>query len=316
VITVPGLTIRKLAGHIGAEIEGADLSAPDPQAAAAIWEAMLAHKVVFVRGQHLGHAGQVAFARQFGQLLARQRPQSGGGLDEFREVWTISPQADLAAYGLDHEALYRQRRTGAHAGWHTDLSDSVNPPAASVLRAESVPSWGGDTQWVNLAAAYAGLSGPVQRLADRIAAEHTFLAGYQMIASDPGDASVLAMIGPSPKAAVHPVVAVHPETGEKVLFVNPARTRRVIGLAPPESSRVLAMLFEQATRSEYTVRFRWQPGDIALWDNRATAHLGPGDADGQTRVMHRVTIAGTRLTGPSGFTSQLIAGSELVPVGG
>lgn len=104
---------------------------------------MLAHKVVFFRGQHLDHGDQVAFARQFGQLLARQRPQSGGALDEFCEVWTISPQADVAAYGLDHEALYRQRRTGAQAGWHTDLSDSVNPPAASVLRAESVPSYGG-----------------------------------------------------------------------------------------------------------------------------------------------------------------------------
>ena len=311
-----GITVRRLAGHIGAEIECADLSCPDSRAAAEIWGAMLAHKVVFVRGQHLGHAGQVAFARQFGQLLARQRPQSGGGLDEFREVWTISPQADVAAYGLDHEALYRQRRTGAHAGWHTDLSDSVNPPAASVLRAEAVPPWGGDTQWVNLAAAYAGLSEPVKRLADGLAAEHTFLAGYQMVPDDPADASVLEMIGASPKAAVHPVVAVHPETGESVLYLNPARVRRIIGLAPPESRRVLAMLFEQATRPEYTVRFRWQPGDVALWDNRATAHLGPGDADGQPRVMHRVTIAGTRLAAPSGFTSQLIAGSELAPAGG
>ena len=137
---MPGFTIRKLAGHIGAEIEGADLSAPDPQAAAAIWEAMLAHKVVFVRGQHLGHGGQVAFARQFGQLLARQRPQSGGGLDEFREVWTISPQADLAAYGLDHEALYQAAARGARGLAHGPVELRQPAGRPRVLHTEAVPS--------------------------------------------------------------------------------------------------------------------------------------------------------------------------------
>src|SRR5205807_3539927 len=123
----------------------------------------------------------VAFAAQFGELISRPRPQGGDGLDEFPQVWTISPQADIDAYGLDHEALYRARRVSAIAGWHTDLSTAVNPPAASVLRAEAVPSFGGDTQWTSLTAAYAGLSEPVRRLADRLTAEHTFFAGYQML---------------------------------------------------------------------------------------------------------------------------------------
>jgi taurine dioxygenase len=218
-----GMTVEPVAGHIGAEITGADLSRPlDAAAVAGIWDAVLAHQVVFFRGQDLDHAGQVAFARQFGELIARPRPQGGDGLDQFPQVWTISPPADLEAYGLDHEALYRARRVSAITGWRTDLSTAVNPPAASVFRAEQVPSYGGDTQWTSLTAAYAGLSEPVQRLADRLTAEHTFFAGCQMIPGDPADAQILGMVNRDPQAAVHPVVRVHPETGRRALFVNPA----------------------------------------------------------------------------------------------
>jgi taurine dioxygenase len=308
-----GIEVRQVAGRIGAEVTGADLSAAGPREAAVIRRAVLEHKVVFLRGQDLDHAAQVRFARLLGPLLARQRPQSGEDLDGHPEVWTISPHRDQAAHGLDLEGLYRMRRVGAHAGWHTDLSDSVNPPAISVLRAEVVPDAGGDTQWTSLAAAYAGLSEPVRRLADGLSAEHSFFAGYQMNRHDPADARIIELVG-TPKAAVHPVVAVHPETGERLLFVNPARTLRVIGMDPPESRRVLAMLFEQATRFDYTVRWAWQPGDVAIWDNRATAHLGPGDFGGQPRVMHRVTVAGDRLAGPSGIASQLLSGGELAAV--
>jgi alpha-ketoglutarate-dependent sulfate ester dioxygenase len=308
---VAGIEIRRIAGHIGAEVTGADLSVPDADVAAAAWRAMLEHKVVFFRGQHLDHAAHVAFARRLGPLLARHGTRSDGGLDAWPEVLTISPQADQAAFGLDYEGLFRKRRVHAQAGWHTDMTNYVNPPAASVLRAGTVPELGGDTQWVNLAAAYAGLSGPVQRLADGLSAEHDHWSGYQMRPDDPADAQAMATVGGDPHAAVHPVVAVHPETGERALFVSPARIRRIIGLDPPESRHVLGILVEQATRPEYTVRWRWEPGDVALWDNRATAHVGPGDFDGQPRVMYRVTIAGGRPVGPDGFTSQIVTGREL-----
>jgi len=314
-----GMTVEPVAGHIGADISGVDLSGPlDEATVAGIWAAVLAYQVVFFRGQSLDHAGQVAFARRFGELISRPRPQGGDGFDEFPQVWTISPEADLDAYGLDHEALYRARRVSAIAGWHTDLSTAVNPPAASVLRADQVPSFGGDTQWTSLTAAYAGLSGPIQKLADGLTAEHTFFAGYQMMPADPADAGILAMVNRDPQAAVHPVVRVHPETGQRVLFVNPARTHRIIGMEPPQSRRLLDLFFEQVTRAEYTVRFRWEPGSVAFWDNRATAHLGPGDAgpSGEPRVMHRVSVLGDIPAGPGGFVSQVITGRPLAALPG
>jgi alpha-ketoglutarate-dependent taurine dioxygenase len=309
------LCVREVAGRIGAEVSGVDLGGPlDDATVGRIWALMLAHKVIFFRGQSLTHAQHVVLGRRFGALTGRSRAQSSESLDEYPEILTISPQVDEERYGRDYEAHYRRRWASYITGWHSDMTHAVNPPAASILRAEVAPEVGGDTQWTNLAAAYAGLSVPLREFVDGLRAEHSFFAGYRMVEHDPVDASIIEMIEADQMVSVHPVVRVHPETGEPVLFVNPSRTGRILGLTPPESQAVLDLLFAQMTRSEYTVRFRWEPGSVAMWDNRSTAHLAATDlAAGTRRTLHRVTIVGDRPVGPDGFVSEPVAGRAFGP---
>lgn len=154
-----------------------------------------------------------------------------------------------------------------------------------------MPPYGGDTTWSNLAVAYAGLSAPVRAFVDTLRAEHRLGVGYQSRAGD--DAYVRHLLDRQ-IATDHPLVRAHPETGERVLFVNGYYIEQILGVSRPESRALLDMLLEQATRPEYTVRFRWEAGSVAFWDNRATIHLAPSDTAhlDHPRVMHRVMLAG------------------------
>lgn len=301
------LSIDRVAGHIGAEITGVDLSTPlDDDTVAAIRAALLAHKVVFFRGQHLDHAGQIAFARRFGDLT-HAHPHEDAPPEDHPQILTIDPRRYEKQYGLDR-AEQSRRRYSYYAGWHTDVTAAVNPPAASILRAEVVPEYGGDTQWANLVAAYQGLSQPLRAFADGLRAEHRFLANVDTEGAD----RYQERINRNLLVAIHPVVRVHPETGERALFVNPGFTTKIVGLSAAESRQILDLLFAQIARPAYAVRFRWRPGDIAFWDNRATAHLAPEDLDhlDVQRTLHRVTLIGDRPVGPDGFVSELVAGRE------
>lgn len=303
------LTIKRVAGHIGAEITGVDLAHPlDPTTVEEIRQALLTHKVVFFRGQTLDHSTQIAFARQFGELT-HAHPHEDAPPEEHPQILTIDPRRYEERYGANYRELYRKRQYSYYSGWHTDVTAAVNPPAASILRAETVPDFGGDTQWTNLVAAYEGLSAPLRDFVDGLRAEHRFLAGYQ---TTDEDGKLVKRINDNLLVSVHPVVRVHPETGERALFVNPGFTDRIVGLSALESRRVLELLYEQITRPEYTVRFRWQPGSVAFWDNRATAHLAPSDLDhlDVQRTLHRVTLIGDRPVGPDGFVSEIVAGRE------
>lgn len=305
------ITVRPVGGHIGADVTGVDLNDDlDDRTIAALWAAVLEHKVVFLRGQDIDHARHVAFARRFGDLTRRRPPHQGIAPDGFPEILTVDPKVEDERYGTDFEERYRRRWTNYHAGWHTDLTPAVNPPKAGILRATAATSHGGDTQWTNLAAAYAGLSPALRALADRLRTEHAFFAGCLMLQHDELDRQVLAKNNDHPLVAVHPMVRVHPETGERILFVNPASTMRIVGLTPSESDHLLALFFEEMTRCEYTVRLRWEPGTVAYWDNRSTAHLSGGDfaITGERRTLHRVTLLGDRPVGPDGYESELVAG--------
>jgi taurine dioxygenase len=192
------------------------------------------------------------------------------------------------------------------AGWHTDVTAAVNPPAASILRAEVVPEIGGDTTWTNLAAAYAGLSAPVRAFVDTLRAEHRYGGSDKPT----GDSNYARRVNDNLLVAIHPVVRVHPVTGERALFVNPGFTSHIVDVEPRESRAILDLLYAELTRPEYTVRFRWEPGSVAFWDNRATAHLAPADLDhlDVRRTLHRVTVIGDRPVGPDGRESELVAG--------
>ena len=233
--TAAGVTVRPLSGHTGAEIGGIDIAAPlSPTDRATIADALARWKVVFFRDQALGHREQIAFARQFGDLTYAH-PYDDDPPDGFPEIYTVSPERYAQQYGIEGEAAKKLRRRYSYTNdWHTDVTAAVNPPAASVLRAEVVPEFGGDTTFTNLVAAYEGLSDPVKRFVEGLRAEHRYGASLTRKGAITADNPVIAA---RPLVARHPVVRVHPHTGEKALFVNPGFTARIVGLRPDESRR-------------------------------------------------------------------------------
>jgi alkyl sulfatase len=300
-----GLTVRPVAGHIGADVSGVDLAAPlTPETVASLTEALHRHKVIFFRGQELDHAAQIRFGRVFGELTYAH-PHDDTPPEGHPEIFTIDPERYKQRYGGD-DYNKRRRKYSYVAGWHTDVTAAVNPPAVSVLRAEVVPEIGGDTTWTNLVAAYEGLSAPVKAFVDGLRAEHRYGASE----APKGDSSYARRVNDNLLVSVHPVVRVHPVTGERALYVNPGFTSHVVDVEPRESRAILDLLYAEITRAEYTVRFRWEPGSVAVWDNRATAHLAPSDLDhlDVRRTLHRVTVIGDRPVGPDGYTSQIVAG--------
>ncbi len=301
-------TVHPLSGHTGAEIRGIDISRPlSAGALDVVSDALHRWKVVFFRDQSLDHAAQIAFARQFGDLTYAH-PYDDDPPDGHPEIYTVDPERFAAQYGFEGDAAARLRRRYSYTNdWHTDVTAAVNPPAASVLRADVVPEFGGDTTFTNLVAAYEGLSAPVQRFVDGLDAEHRYGASLGRKGAIGGGNGVTQR---NPLVARHPVVRVHPETGERGLFVNDGFTSRIVGVRPEESRRILDLLFAHATKPEYTVRFRWEPGSVAFWDNRVTSHLGPQDIDhlDVPRTLHRVTLIGEVPVGVDGRTSQLVHG--------
>ena len=307
--TRSAIAVRPIAGAIGADIDGVDLSQSlDDATIADIRQALLRHRVVFFRDQVLDHAQHIAFAARFGELTYAhpfdEEPPEG-----YREIYTVDFDRQLQQAGVSAEERKAFRRSyGQFGGWHSDVTPAVNPPFASILRADVVPAVGGDTTWTNLVAAYEGLSAPLRAFVDGLWAEHRYGVGY-------GAASrgLQQRITANPLVAHHPVVRVHPETGERALLVNPGFTSHILGLSADESRRILNLLFEEIARPEYTVRFRWEPGSVAFWDNRTSAHEAPRDLpDDEPRRLYRVTLVGDVPVGPDGRESQLIEG---VPFG-
>jgi alkyl sulfatase len=299
----PTLDVQPVAGQIGAEISGLDLSQPlDDATVAGIRQALLRHRVLFFRDQRLDHAAQIRFGRYFGDLTYAH-PHDDQPPEGFPEIYTVDVKRITDRYGEEYPDRSSYRGL---VGWHSDVTPAINPPFASILRADVVPEIGGDTTWTNLVAAYESLSPPVQRLADGLWAEHRYGAGFGRSGRVPTERQrqryELLVVH-------HPVVRVHPETGEKALYVNPGFTNHILDVSADESDRLLDLFFEQLTRPEHTVRFRWRPGDVAFWDNRSTAHQAPRDIPDDTpRTLHRVTLIGDVPRGPDGRESRLLAG--------
>lgn len=300
------MRIRNLSRYIGAEIDGVDLAMPlGVDDLSIIRKTLIQRKVVFFRGQELDNERQVAFARQFGSLTPSHPFEKAG--QDHPAVYRVDRGRYERLFGPKGTARTLSRHYVWIAGWHTDVSPAVNPPMASILRAEIVPDGMGDTVWTNLEAAYEGLSAPIQALADTLRAEHRYGASSRdlALADQYIDSAVAGAM-----AANHPVVRVHPESNKKSLFVNPGFTSAILHVHPAESRLLLELFFNQITRVEYTVRFNWNRGDVAMWDNRSTAHLPAEDLNGLDvdRVLHRVCLVGDVPVGPDGRQSELISG--------
>ena len=293
--------VRPLTNVIGAEVHGVDLrTSLDAATVAQLSDLLVQWKVLFFRDQPITQDQQIAFGRLFGELTPAHPIRAS--VDGKPEIMAVDAREHrkMFRFAVEPKPFAGPRRT--LTGWHTDITFVANPPQASILRGVVVPPNGGDTLWTNLAAAYEDLSAPIQDLLDHLQAVHRW-HGYEGRTRDDHDLKV-------PPSAVHPVVRVHPVSGEKALFVNPVFTRYIVGLSDRESSKLLELLFEQIARPQFTVRFHWEPDSIAFWDNRATAHVGPVDvarADYDRRV-ERVTLVGDLPVGPDGFESVSLAG--------
>jgi taurine dioxygenase len=296
-------TVRPLASHIGAEIGGLDISQPlGSDTIDELRSTLREWRVMFFRDQELDHASHVAFARQFGDPTYAH-PHEDAPPDGYPEVYAVDETRRQKQYGTDARSMVYPEHPYAE-GWHSDVTPAVNPPSASILRAGVVPGYGGDTTFTNLVAAYESLSEPVRAFLDGLRAEHFYGAGSsgRMVNREKYENDRLV--------THHPVVRVHPHTGEKALFVNPVFTHHIIGVSPIESRWILDFLFSHLTRTEFTVRFKWEPGSVAFWDERVTAHLGPQDLRHRDveRVLYRVTLIGEVPVGPDGRESELIEG--------
>ena len=290
--------VRPQSGWTGAEIHGVDLTAElRADQVAEIRAALLKWKVVFFRDQFIGHDDHLRFARAFGAPTPAHPLFDAIPDPDYPTIYPIFRDRFKARYGSS--------RGYDKAGWHADVTAAVNPPAASILRAEVIPPYGGDTQWSNTVAAYDGLSAPLRKLADGLRAVHRFSPPDGSTATEDYERRV----NRRPLVTEHPVVRVHPETGEKALYVNPGFTSHIVDVSPHESRRLLGLFYDELARPEYTVRFKWEPGSIAFWDNRSTVHLAPSDLTLEhDRRLYRVTLVGDVPTGPDGRPSVALDG--------
>jgi taurine dioxygenase len=268
------MEIKRIAGALGAEILGVDLSSSSDKEIALIRKAWLDHLVVFFRDQDLTPEQFMAFARRIGKPVEYPFVKGIAGFPEIIEVKK-----------LEHEKV-------PFGGiWHSDTAYLEEPPMASMLLARELPPAGGDTLFANMYLAYETLSDGLKKiLCDLKAINASSKADVTRTREDRtgGDDRRKEL------AAEHPVVRTHPETGRKALYVNVGHTVRFEGMTEEESAPLLGFLYQHQIQPEFTCRFAWQPGSIALWDNRCTQHNPVNDYHGHRRVMHRITLAGDR----------------------
>ena len=270
------LEIHPIAGALGAELHGVDLSEDLSDATvAAIRQALLDHLVIFFRDQELPPDRFAAFAKRFGQPVEYPFVK---GIEGFPEI--------IAVAKLEHE------KSNFGGIWHSDTTYLQQPPMGSMLVAREIPPYGGDTLFANQYLAYETLSAGMKRFLDGAVGISTSAKAdvsrtrEDRIKSDGTEAAK------QPLSAAHPAVRTHPETGRKALYVNTAHTSRFEDMTEEESAPILNYLFQHQIRPEFTCRFRWAPGSVAFWDNRCAQHNPINDYHGFRRIMHRITLAG------------------------
>ena len=276
--------IHPLAAALGAEIRGVDLSKPlDDATIGAIRDAWATHSVLLFRGQTLTHDSHVAFSAKFGEL------DNHDAIPKFRD-----PHHHEILRVANEVVAGRKQTVGRQ--WHSDLSITLRPARASLLRSETIPPVGGDTLFASSYAAYEALSEPMRGFIDGLTAIHDIAHSKQN--QGRGD---LAEARRHTPPVVHPVVRTHSRTGRKAIYVNEMSTSKIVELRDEESRALLNFLFQHTTQQELTYRHRWQRGDLLMWDNESTQHLALGDYDIEVpRVMFRTTLLGV----PSGRLAQ------------
>jgi taurine dioxygenase len=280
------LLVRPLSGSIGAEILGVDLSQDlDEATFAAVHRDFLDHLVVIFPGQTLTPEQQIRFARRFGPIMIDPFIKSMAGYPEILEV--IKEKHERVAFG---------------ESWHSDSTYLEQPPLGSLLYSKEVPPFGGDTMFANQYLAYEALSPGLRGVVDGLTGLHSPWS-YEAARAGGGVYNEQrtmklrndeVMQEAMKIVTEHPVVRTHPETGRKALYVNSTYTQSFKDWTREESRPLLEHLFRHSARPEFTCRYRWSPGALALWDNRCAMHHPVNDYHGSRRVMHRVTVVGDR----------------------
>lgn len=274
------LTAHPLAAAMGAELTGIHLADLSDAAFAEVQDALWRHKMVCLRGQNLTHAQHEAFAARFGPFGEDAYTQ---GVPGHRNVQPVIKEADHRSKGL------------FGSGWHTDSPFLAVPPGVTILRSVEVPPYGGDTVWANCALAYRMLSpamqGMLRGLRVRMSARNNMftqkLADGKELTFASEEARSAAMEG-----SAHPLVRTHPVTGEQSLYLDEVYAVGIDGMTTAESRPLLEFLIAHITQHHFTCRLRWEPGMVAMWDNRTALHLAANDYDGYRREMYRTTMAG------------------------
>jgi alpha-ketoglutarate-dependent taurine dioxygenase len=273
------IEVRPLSPVIGAEILGLDLSRPlGDEVVAQVRAALCKHLVIFFLDQDLDPEQQAAFASQFGEVTPAHPVIPS--IPDHPKVLSIDGREDRASW------------------WHTDVTFLPTPPLGSILHMRTLPEVGGDTMWVSLQAAYDALAEPVREMCDKLVAWHHdpwFAADVDARGGYEWDGTWREKLYP----AAHPLVRTHPETGRNGLFVNSQFTKFIEGMSTLESECLLTMLYRHCQRPEFSCRFRWKPGAVAFWDNRATLHYALDDYGDALRIAHRVTLRGDLPYGPA-----------------
>ena len=270
------IEVTPISGALGALVTGVELKNPlHEDVFAEIYKAFLKYKVIFFRNQDLNPESQLHFGRMFGRPVIYPFVK---GLKDFPEITPIlKKETDLNNFG---------------GVWHSDTTYQQQPPKATMLYAVEVPEYGGDTEFADQCMALNHLSDGMQKFLSK-----------QKIINISGKGKVVASRSDIMKhsssrqdvnefRAEHPVVRTHPETKQQALFVNEAHSLRFSSLTIEESTPILEFLFKHQIRSEFTCRFKWEKGSVAIWDNRCTLHNPINDYHGKRRLMHRITFAG------------------------
>ncbi|MBL1076203.1 TauD/TfdA family dioxygenase [Nocardia sp. 2] len=292
------VTVVKLGSKIGARIEGVRLSGQlDSVTVQRIQDALHEHKVIFFRGQeHLTEDGQYEFAQLLGS--------------------PTTPHPTVTSKGV--KTLPIDSEYGRANSWHTDVTFVDRIPKASILRAVHLPPYGGSTTWASTVAAYEALPAPLKVLVENLRARHTNAYDYAADRTEVArgeNEQVTANIRAyreefesSYYETEHPVVRVHPVTGERALLLGHF-VKNFVGLTAAESQTLFQLLQNRVTKLENTTRWNWQLGDVAIWDNRATQHYAVDDYDGQPRRLTRITLAGDIPVDVHGTASTVVTGN-------
>ena len=272
------MRIEKAAGALGAFVDNVSLAdvARSEDAFSEVYAALLAHEVLFFRDQDIDVADYQAFARKFGRVEAHPAYPTVAGASDVQILESTAEVPSKIEF------------------WHTDMTFRPAPPAITLLHGKVIPPYGGDTLWASIRAAYDGLSEAMKRLVGDLDAVHDFRHGFEESMAEPGGRERLAPAIEANPPVWHPRIATHPETGRKVIYVNALFTTSVVGLTHSESQMLLEFLYRHVVTEEFTVRLKWEPDTVAIWDNRSTQHKPVNDYFPQHRMMHRVTIAGDR----------------------